>query len=154
MRFYLDTSALVKRYVQEKGSEVIDRLYEKTNKGEAEIVMSLWNVGEFIGVLDKYKNRGEISEKEFQNALSAMFSETEKLLTQKNLTIEYLDPNLLSSSWGLIIKHGIYAADALQIISALLNSCEYLLSGDQRLIDVAKREGLDAINIEKEVLPE
>ncbi|MBF8266320.1 MAG: hypothetical protein HW384_2184 [Dehalococcoidia bacterium] len=26
--FYLDTSALVKRYVQEKGSEVLDELFD------------------------------------------------------------------------------------------------------------------------------
>jgi len=132
---------LVKRYVKEEGSQELDRLYKKGYSGEVEMVVSLWNIGEFMGVLDKYKNRKEIS------------SETESLLGRKAMTLEYLDPNLLSSSWALILKHGIYAADAIQIVSAHLNSCDCFLSGDRKLVDIARREGLEAVNVEKERIP-
>ena len=33
--YYLDTSALVKRYVEEPGSEVVDKIYAKAYKGDS-----------------------------------------------------------------------------------------------------------------------
>ncbi len=38
--YYLDTSALVKRYVKEPGSEVVDRIYTKAYRGIAVIAIS------------------------------------------------------------------------------------------------------------------
>ena len=58
MNAYLDTSGLVKRYVEEEGTEVIDRLYEETEAGKTTTYFSIWNIGEALGVLDRYHTRG------------------------------------------------------------------------------------------------
>ena len=55
---YLDTSAIVKRYVEEPGSEVISGIYNKVLSGELKLAFSVWNIGEVLGVLDKYFKRG------------------------------------------------------------------------------------------------
>jgi len=52
--YYLDTSALVKRYVSERGSESIDQIFTNAHSGEATIASSYWNVGEAAVVFDKY----------------------------------------------------------------------------------------------------
>jgi len=55
---YLDTSAIVKRYVVEEESASIDAFYEKVHAGRFKIGFSIWNIGEVAVVLDKYKRRG------------------------------------------------------------------------------------------------
>ena len=56
---YLDTSALIKRYILEEYSEHVDRLYREAHAGRVRIGFSIWNIGEVAVVLDKYE-RGEL----------------------------------------------------------------------------------------------
>ncbi len=55
---YLDTSAIVKRYVAEEYSDLVDEVYEGAYRGAVRIGFSAWNVGEVAVVLDKYCRRG------------------------------------------------------------------------------------------------
>lgn len=50
---YLDSSATVKRYVEEPGSDDIRSLYESTYDGNVKLIFSIWNIDEVLGVLDK-----------------------------------------------------------------------------------------------------
>ncbi|MCU7786824.1 type II toxin-antitoxin system VapC family toxin [Pyrobaculum sp. 3827-6] len=59
--FYLDTSAIVKRYVFEKHSDYVVELYDSSLDGEVELSFSLWNVGEILGVFDRYLRRGVLT---------------------------------------------------------------------------------------------
>ncbi|MCC6020300.1 MAG: hypothetical protein LM577_02890 [Thermoproteaceae archaeon] len=49
---HLDTSALVKRYVEERGSEGVDRLFDSAYRGRAILALSIFNV-EAACALDK-----------------------------------------------------------------------------------------------------
>jgi len=49
---YLDSSAIVKRYVLEPGSDVVAEVYEGALDGELILSFSAWNIGEVLGVLD------------------------------------------------------------------------------------------------------
>jgi predicted nucleic acid-binding protein len=51
LRVYLDSSALLKRYVKEEGSDVLNTIYSKTDSAEISLSSSIWNIGEVIGVL-------------------------------------------------------------------------------------------------------
>jgi len=46
---YLDTSALVKRYVEEPGSETVDTIYRDTYGGVKRLSFSYWNIAESCG---------------------------------------------------------------------------------------------------------
>lgn len=48
-RLYLDSSAIVKRYVVEPGTEVVDEVFERAEAREVFVVFSVWNVGEVLG---------------------------------------------------------------------------------------------------------
>jgi predicted nucleic acid-binding protein len=43
---YLDTSAIVKRYIQETGSDVVVQLYSKAWLGDLKIAYSAWNIAD------------------------------------------------------------------------------------------------------------
>ena len=49
--FYLDTSAIVKRYRTEKGTEFIDRLFKEIETSEHRLATSFLSVLEFVSAL-------------------------------------------------------------------------------------------------------
>ena len=61
-RIYLDTSAIVKRYLLEPGTEIVDSIYKDAHRREVLIGFSSWNIGEASVVFDKYERMGVINE--------------------------------------------------------------------------------------------
>jgi len=57
---------------------------------------------------------------------------------------------MLIEAWPLILGEHIYEADALQIRTCLNSGSNILLSGDKRLISLALKIGLKAVNVEDE----
>ncbi len=76
---YLDSSSIVKRYVGEKGSDVIDTVYEKAEASKLRFVFSIWNVGEVFGAFDRYVVRGLLSDHMVKTALQDFLSESIKM---------------------------------------------------------------------------
>jgi predicted nucleic acid-binding protein len=58
---YLDTSTIIKRYLEEKGSQLVDDIYARAEVGALRISFLMWNVGELIGALDQHLRRKVIS---------------------------------------------------------------------------------------------
>jgi len=147
---YLDSSSIVKRYIEEKGSHVVDAVYEKAEAARLRFAFSIWNAGEVLGVLDRYLSRRLLSEGEFKTALSDFLSESIKMARLGSLQILPITTKSLTGSWLLILKHHLYMADALQVSTSKEAGCNLILSADDTLIQIAKKEGIDAINIETE----
>ena len=147
---YLDTSAIVKRYIGEKGSEVMDRVYERSEAGSVTVAFSVWNIGETIGVLDRYHSRKLITQKEFESALSDLIGESTKMLRLNSLLLLPVTSRSMVESWRLIMTHHIYEADALQLSSCQEAGCQLFLSADNALIHAVRNEGIEAMNIERD----
>ena len=145
---YLDSSSISKRYVREKGTQLIDGVYGKAKAGDLRLALSIWNIGEVIGVLDRYLAKRLITEKESATARSDLVSETLKLTRLDSLDLLPVTSALLSQSWTLIAKHHIYQADALQISSGKGAERSMFLTADKRLLEAALHEGLNAVNVE------
>ena len=58
---YLDTSAYLKEFAREKGSDAIATLFELCKKGEIRLLISEWTINEGIAVIDRKLRRGEIT---------------------------------------------------------------------------------------------
>lgn len=144
---YLDTSAIVKRYVDEPGSEFVRSLYRKAYTGEIKLASSIWNVGEMLGVLDKAYAVGRINGGGHVAARRRFLNELNRQTRFGTLTIIHLRVSILINSWQLIEKHHIYQADALQITSAKYVSADQIVVADKKLYDVALREGLKAVYV-------
>ncbi len=94
-RLYFDTTATLKRYVAETGSESVDLVFEKAEVGEVSITMSLWNVGEALGVLDEKRRRGWLDQAEFEGCITWFADELVKLLHLKAIEVLPLSTSTL-----------------------------------------------------------
>ncbi|MBS7644843.1 MAG: type II toxin-antitoxin system VapC family toxin [Candidatus Bathyarchaeia archaeon] len=145
---YLDSSAIVKRYVKEVGSEAVDVVFDNAEMGKIKISFSIWNIGEVLGVFDRYSRGGLLAEEDLRRIILYFLSETIKLSKLGGLHVMPITHGHLIDSWLMVLKHHIYVSDALQVASSK-GKCDVLLSGDERLVKIARLEGVDAVNIEK-----
>jgi len=138
---------MVKRYVLEHGTDVIKTLYLSAWNGEVKLSFSLWNIGEILGVLDRYHQRGWLGDNEYRAARGMFLSETIRMLRLGLLKIVPLRLNIVTESWKIIEKHHIYEADAIQIASAKHIKALELYTADKKLCDIASKEGIKVVCI-------
>lgn len=76
MKFYFfDTSAVVKRYHSEKGTEAIDRIFAENDRA---IAISSVSLTETVSALNKKKEEKTISKEDLDIALSRFFHDAIK----------------------------------------------------------------------------
>lgn len=150
LKIYLDSSAIVKRYISEPGSSAVDLVFDRCWLGELSISTSIWNIGEVLGVFDVRRRRGWLSEDEFRDVLRNFTGEITRLLRLRVLEILPVLTSILVDSWSLVLGEHIYEADALQIQTCIYSGSNVLLSADKELINVALRTGIKAVNVEDE----
>lgn len=153
LKVYLDSSAIIKRYISEPGSLSVDYVFDRSLAGEASLLTSVWNIGEALGVLDERRRRGWLSEEEFRKALDLFISETVRLLRLRILEILPVSTSMLAETWPIILGEHVYEADALQIKTSMASKSNVLLSSDKELVRIASKIGVKAILVkdEKEV---
>ena len=149
--FFLDASALVKRYVAEKGSPQVHALLD----GVPHNRIHLLNVGagEVISILVRQRNAGNLSNASFGQAYVNF--ETE-ILRAADVRKQSVSNRLAISSFPLIVAHSINSTDALILKSALAIARKLrragddlvLVASDQRLLRAAQAEGLTTFNPE------
>jgi predicted nucleic acid-binding protein len=149
---YLDTSAIIKRYLQETGTDLITSLYSKVWLGDLKIAFSFWNIGEVLGVLDRYFRRGWLSREDYELAKLEFLGETLKMLRLRTLKIIPVKTSIITKTWDLIEKYHIYQADALQIVSAREAGAKELYTADQTLCKVGVEEQLEVNCLEDPML--
>ncbi|MEW5900716.1 MAG: type II toxin-antitoxin system VapC family toxin [Acidobacteriota bacterium] len=137
MILYLETSNLVKLYVQESDSDEILRLVREAEAVATSIVAYVEARAAFAR---KFRDRG-ISEKDYQTVKKAFLSDWE------NVFVIRLTDAVAKSAGDLAEKRSLRGFDALHLASAvqLLKSVRLPVvfsSSDARLSEAAKKEGL------------
>ncbi len=141
---YLDTSALIKLYVAEKHSDVVERAVRES------IERSVSEIGELEAraALARAYHLGEISEGEMRDAIYDF------KLDLRNAKLVRYDEDLALAAGELALKHGdppLRSYDALHLASALeafrpvRNDPGYdcrVLAFDRRLCAAVRAEGL------------
>ncbi len=140
--YYLDTSALVKRYVEEPGTKIIDGVFDDAYKGVKTISFSYWNLGEAVVVFDKYERIIGVDAKRL---LRDMLREIKTLAKLHRIIMIGIDPLILRRSINVALKHHIYIADALQIISARESKSTLFITADKQLAHISEIEGLNIL---------
>jgi len=147
VKVYLDTSALIKRYIEEEGTEIVDWLFERASP-DLTLVISLWNLSESMVAVDKYRRRGAISDGELRGLVRQLIVEIRGYWERGLLRIVPLPPDLLVETWRYILDQHIYAGDAIQIVTCVRERCDFLVAADQRLVEVCRRLGIECFNPE------
>ena len=151
--FYLDASALAKRYVPEKGSPQVHALLD-TVPGNRLYLLNV-GAGEVVSILVRKRNAGTISAAYFDEALVDFQSE---ILRAADIRKQPVTNRLAQSSLPFIVAHSINSSDAVTLRSALVLARRLrdarddlvLVASDQRLIRAAQAEGLSTFDPESQ----
>ncbi|MBI1742888.1 type II toxin-antitoxin system VapC family toxin [Candidatus Acetothermia bacterium] len=147
VHFYLDTSAIIKRYHQEIGSEVLDKILD--SKAEKGLVTSYWAVLEFMGALSCKVERKELSKKAMGVAVASFLKE----LTDR-FTVRSVNDELVAKALPMGLKYCLSSGDCLHLATTLelkkiFEEAEdqlVFICADDDLCKAAKKEKVEAIN--------
>lgn len=149
--FFLDGSALAKRYVAERGTTLVDFLFDNVSPDRLVVL----NIGfaEVVSVLVRRKNAGILSAATFAQALLQLGQEIAHATALRKL-----EPTntLVIAALTHIQNHSVNATDAI-VLHGALGLAQHLRSrggdlvlvaSDQRLLRAAQAEGLVTFNPE------
>lgn len=138
---FFDTSALVKRYYEEPGTDVVDAMIE----GDGTVVISSLSVVETVSAFRRKYNRTGISESRVNDLLSAFFEEA---LTK--FVIVPMAESVLQLAFTLVLDGDLRTLDGLQLSTALgLDTDDEPLrfvTADAELAAAAEANGLPVSN--------
>ena len=140
---YLDTSALIKRFVNEKGSPLVQSIVQR--KGT--IATAKIAYAEIFAGLTRKTREGNLSKAQYALACRQFESDW-----QAYLRVE-LEDNILLLARDLIQRHPLRGFDAVHLASALslkiaLGEEITFAAGDGRLLKAAAAENLEPLNVE------
>jgi predicted nucleic acid-binding protein len=143
MLFFLDTSALLKRYRQEPGSETVERLFrDPTNL----LLASALSFAEAVGALTRSHRVGLIGQRELEEAVSGLYTD----FAAGRLEWIDISHHHLMRCAALIVDYQLTANDALILTAALelqrhvpVFVCADVRSG---LLRAAESHGLSTLN--------
>lgn len=147
--FYLDSSALVKRYLTETGSNWVRRLIDPTT-GNSIAVAEITQVEVAAALAARHRAPGGITRRERDGAvdLLARHCQTEYWLVA-------LSPSILDQAVDLTQNHRLRGYDAVQLATALAANDSLVATGlpsltfvaaDDDLLAAASNEGLTTEN--------
>lgn len=138
--YFLDTSALVKHYRSEPGSEQIDALFAES---ESTRMISELTIVEFASAFQRLNNNGEIDAVVMNHALERFTADTTDLI----VVLEFRS-DVIKLARESVLRHGIRTLDALQLAAALNAKSEspVFVSADEPLVQAARASGLAILN--------
>jgi len=132
MILYLETSRLVKLYVEEAGSEKTSRLVEEAEFSATSIVSYV----EARAAFSRKRRDGGLTEREYRAAKTGLDEDWDHFIVLRATM------DVVREGGRLAAKHGLRGFDALHLASALsLGSCHFA-SADVKLKSAARLEGL------------
>ncbi len=136
MRAFFDTSAFVKRYIEEPGSE---RVMEICREAE-HLVLSIICLPEMISTLNRLVREGKLSGDQYRQIKDLILDDFEDVEVC-DITTEVIKQTILC-----LEKNPLRAMDALHLGCALVVKPDLFVSSDRRQIEAAQSEGLRVID--------
>jgi predicted nucleic acid-binding protein len=151
LQFYLDASALAKRYVAETGTPVVDHLFRQVARDR----MACLTLGalEVVSLFVRGKNANRIPLGTFPQVLAAFRNEVFDAADFRKLPVA---DALVNTAPTIIDKHALNASDAVFLCAALelaahlrtIGDDLVVVASDLRLLRAAGAEGLATFNPE------
>jgi predicted nucleic acid-binding protein len=139
---FFDTSALVKRYYPESGTQTVDSLIESS---ETKIVISSLSIIETTSAFRRKHNQDDIPWDSLSELLATFFDEA-----LSSFLIVPTDESLFGQSFELVLEDDLRTLDSLQLSAALdiaAATDEFrFVCADSELCSVASNRGLETIN--------
>ena len=135
---FFDSSALAKRFIEESGSDEIEKICFDSES----IVVSSICFPEIISALNRRLRESSISKKDYHLIKERLIEEFE------HIEIINVVPEVIAKSIMLLEKNNLRALDAIHIASALILKSDLFVSADKRQVVAAKKAGLKVKFIE------
>lgn len=132
MRVFFDSSAFVKRYVSEAGTEAVLAWSDRAS----EIGLSGIALPEIISAFCRLRREGKIDDTQYRQLKSLLLADIE------DVAICDLTPEVLAQSIASLETNVLRGMDAIHIGSAVALKAEVFISADQRQREAAARAGL------------
>ena len=142
--FFIDTSALFKRYINEAGTDRMDLLFESTGL----IIISNLTIVEFVSTLKRLVDIDKLIDKDVYDAIKSEFFHD---IADGRIRVEPASSLNIITSVDLLNKKYITPIDSLQL-AAVLNlkeSCEDIsfVCSDKKLCGLAEQEGIKVVMV-------
>ena len=147
-RVYVESSAYVKAFSAEKGSDYVRKIFDHADRGKLEPITSQWTVGESLAAVDRKYRRKEIKLDERDIITATIMDRTVALVREGKMTMVYTKQDVVSSSWRLITERHLSADDALHVFSAIVGLADMFISADVYLLQAARQVGFGSYNVE------
>ncbi len=144
--FYVDTSAIIKRYQREKGTGVVDQLIDNP-VGEDRFYTSFLSVLELTSGIMRLTKGGQLQEHN-ANELIARFRED----LRQRFRVWPLDNDITSKAVSIVEQHKLRSADAIHMATALAifslisGHDSVLVSSDHEMLEAAEASQLATID--------
>lgn len=141
--YYLDTSALMKRYWTEIGSDVVAELFEGLDDSDA-LITSQLTVLEMNSALARLLESRQMAHREYQGILERLTQD----IDYYGFTVMSVPDELFSEAIGVVREYSLRALDALHFASAIasngLSSGQelYMVSADRKIVEACNRYGM------------
>jgi len=132
MKLVIDSSAFAKRYVFEDGSEIVDRLLQRTSR----LALCAVLVPEIISALNRRLREQVLSSDDYRKAKNQLLNDV------RDAIVLQVTPAVISRAVKLLENNVLRAMDALHVACALEWQAELFVSADRRQVEAAKNAGL------------
>ena len=132
MKVFLDSSALVKRYIEEPGSARIAEICEKSK----EVAVCIICVPEVLSACNRLNRENKISADQYE------WIKNEFLLDMGEVIVIDLTNEVISKSIHCLEKGALRSLDALHMAAAIEYKCGLFVTGDVRQREIAINMGL------------
>ncbi len=140
MNCYFDTSALIKRYIEESGSIAVSEIFREA---ESVLISEISKV-ECVSVLKRINVEGQISDEEYEYLKKEIQADAEDFTLIKIVDI-------IDSCEEAIDKYQLKTLDAIQLASAIYakDEIDNFVCCDNKLNAAASSESIQVINPDK-----
>ncbi|AAL62683.1 MAG: type II toxin-antitoxin system VapC family toxin [Pyrobaculum sp.] len=125
----------------EKGLEEVRKIFISAYNGDALLYTHLFNVGEALSAIHKAARRAGKLEV-YPLLKKRLLGDVRRLTRLGAMRLLPLTIGQVLEASKYVERHGLYIADALQIVSAIQTNSA-LITGDGRLCNAARLEGIE-----------
>ncbi len=137
MKIFFESSAFVKRYVNETGSEQVVEICQKADA----LALSIICLPEIISTLCRLVREGKLSEEKYEQLKTAILTDLE------DIEICDITPYVMLRVISCLENNTLRAMDAIHLGSALAYGADQFVSSDQKQIQAAHAVGLTVVKV-------
>jgi len=132
LKLYFDSSALTKRYIREKGSDLVDSLFLEADS----VVVNSICLPEIISALSRLRREKRLNVSQYNQCKRALIEDF------ASFEVCQLSPEVVRTSIHILELTDLRAMDALHVAAAVQTKVSRFVSSDARQIAAAKKFSL------------